>query len=278
MNNIERIIKYLSNEMDAEEQHLFKEQLSSDSDFMEEYRSIRRIWDITKEKLTLKELSEVKTREELIAAVNAAHDISFYGTERTSDKEKSFQAQLQEIMNQKHSDKSASRKKNVELYYKGGLLIAAAIALLLLIFRPSSDLKDVALSYYDPSNDPLLELYTQQTRSQNRKALHFFKEGDYESARYYFEESYPTAEQSDVNALFYAITCYETGESEVAVELLNHLLIAGEDTIVYHAKWYLALIYIGQDQQEMALPYLHQISEKEGIFRNKAEKLIKKSD
>ena len=278
MNNIERIIKYLSNEMDVEEKRLFKERLSSDSDFMEEYRSIRRIWDITKEKLTLKELSDIEQREELIAGVTAAHDISLYGTERRSDKEKSFQAQLEEIMTQRPSDKSVHRKKYLRLYYKSGLLIAAAITLLLLIFRPSSDLQEIALSYYDPSNDPLLELYTQQTRSQNLKALHFFREGKYEAARHYFIDNQPPADQNDVTALFYAITCYETGEADLATELLHHLLSTGENDIAYHAKWYLALIYIIQEQQLMALPYLHQISEMEGVFRQKAEKLISISD
>lgn len=277
MNNIERIIKYLSNEMDAEEQRLFKERLSSDSGFKEEFRSIRRIWDITKEKLTLKGLSEVDKREELIAAVIAAHDISFYGTERKSDREKSFQAQLEEIMNQRPTNKGVHRRANYRIYYKAGLLVAAAITLLLLILRPSSDLQEVALSYYDPSNDPLLELYTQQTRSQNMKALHFFREGKYETARYYFEENQPPAEQNDVTALFYAISCYETGEADMAVELLHRLLEAGEDAIAYHAKWYLALIYISQDQQIKALPHLNELSEMEGIFSQKAGKLIRKS-
>jgi hypothetical protein len=278
MNNIERIIKYLSNEMDAEEQRLFKEQLSSDSDFMEEYRSIYRIWEIAKEKLTLEELSELDEKEELIAAVIAAHDVSLYGSDRTSEKEKAFQAQLEEIMKKRPSDRGAHRKKNIQLYYLSGLLAAAAITILILVFRPSTDLQETALSYYDPSNDPLLELYAQQTRSQNLKALHLFKEGNYESARYYFEENQPLIEQNDITSLFYAITCYETGEADMAEELLHHLLIAGEDSIAYHAKWYLALIYISQDQQEMALPYLHEISETEGIFRQKAEKIIKKSD
>ncbi|MCA1746900.1 MAG: hypothetical protein LC655_04325, partial [Bacteroidales bacterium] len=141
-------------------------------------------------------------------------------------------------------------------------------------FRPSTDLQETALSFYDPSNDPLLELYTQQTRSQNLKALHFFKEGNYESARYYFEENQPSTEQNDITSLFYAITCYETGEGDIATELLNDLLIVGEEVIVYHAKWYLALIYISQDQKERALPYLHEISKTEGIFTRKAEKLI----
>jgi hypothetical protein len=278
MNNIERIIKYLSNEMDAEEQRLFKEQLSSDSDFMEEYRSIRRIWDITKEKLTLEGLSEANTREELIAAVIAAHDISLYGTDRISEKEKAFHAQLEEIMKKRPSDRGALRKKNMQFYYLSGLLAAAAITMLILVFRPSTDLQETALSLYDPSNDPLLELYTQQTRSQNLKALHFFRESDYEAARFYFEKNQPPADQNDITSLFYAITCYETGEAAIATELLNDLLIVGEDTIVYHAKWYLALIYISQDQKEMALPYLHEISETEGIFRQKAKEIIQKSD
>jgi hypothetical protein len=278
MNNIERIIKYLSNEMDAEEQRLFKEQLSSDSDFQEEYRSIQKIWEIAKEKLTLEELSELDEKEELIAAVIAAHDVSLYGSDRTSEKEKAFQAQLEEIMKKPPSDRGAHRKKNTQLYYLSGLLAAAAITILILVFRPSADLQETALSYYDPSNDPLLELYTQQTRSQNLKALHLFKEGNYESARYYFEENQPSTKQNDIASLFYAITCYETGEADISAELLNDLLIVGEDAIVYHAKWYLALIHISQDQEEMALPYLHEISETEGIFRQKAEKLIKKSD
>ncbi|MEX0982756.1 MAG: hypothetical protein WD577_11695 [Bacteroidales bacterium] len=277
MNNIERIIRYLSNEMEKEEQQNFKELLASDPDLMEEYRSILRIWEIAKEKLTLDDLPEGEDREELIAAVIAASDVQFYGTGESAEDELNFQSRLKEIIAEKDSEKNKKPGNSFPLNYKTGLLLAAAIALLFLIFRPSVNLKEQAISYYDPSNDPLLELYSLQTRSDDSKALQMVKQRKYETARNFFETNQETINQNDVAALFYAVTCYETGNRGKAFDLLTELSGSGQEDVSYHATWYLALFYIDQDQKEMALPYLERLSEKEGIFKQKTRKLIRKS-
>ena len=184
---------------------------------------------------------------------------------------------MKEIMAEKHSEKNKKHRNSLPLNYKTGLLLAAAIALLFLIFRPSVNLNELAISYYDPTNDPLLELYSLQTRSDDTKALQLVKQRKFETARDFFETNQETINQNSVAALFYAITCYETGEPGKAFDLLIQLSKSGQKDVSYHATWYLALFYIGQNQKEMALPYLNRLSDKEGVFKHKARKLIRKS-
>ncbi len=278
MNNIEPIIKYLSNEMEAEEQQNFENLLASDPDLMEEYRSILRVWEITKEKLTLDDLPEGEDREELIASIMAAYDVQHYGSGESTEDERNFKSRLKEVMADKDSEKNKKTGNSFPLNYKTGLLLAAAIALLFVIFRPSENLNELAISYYDPSNDPLLELYSLQTRSDDTKALQLVKQRDYETARDLFETNQETINDNSGAALFYAITCYETGDPGKAFDLLTELSRSAQEDVSYHATWYLGLFYIDQNKKERALPYLERLSEKEGVFKRKAQKLIRKSD
>lgn len=280
MSNIKKIIRYISGEMEREEQEQFREQLSSDSGLMEEYRSVSSIWEMTKEKLTLTNLPDGKKRDELIAAVIAEHDIATYGTGISSEKESAFQSKLENIMSRQPSEQNRSPAKRPWPFYgAAALLMAAAIALMVIIFIPKSDLNELAFSYYDPVNDPLIELYTSQTRSQEIKALDLFKEGRYEAARLSFENDLPSGKHDDdIISLFYAITCYETGEPIKALELLEELSESSSDTVSYHAKWYLSLIYIMQDQKNKAQLSLEELAEKDGWNRKKVKMLLNRSD
>jgi len=279
MSNIKNIIRYISNEMDREEKEQFRELLSSDSALMEEYRSVFRIWEMTKEKLSLADLPDDKERDALIAAIIAEHDIATYGTGISSEKESAFQSKLENIMSKQPSQKSRSPSDRPwRLYGGAALLMAAAIALMVIIIIPKSDLKNLAFSYYDPVNDPLLELYTLQTRSQDIKALGFLKEGRYEDARTNLENIISSEKEDEILSLFYAITCYETNEPGKALELLEELSESRNDTVSYHAKWYLSLIYIMQDQENTAQLRLEELAKTEGWYRKKAKILLNRSD
>jgi hypothetical protein len=280
MSNIKKIIRYISGDMEREEQEQFRDLLSSDSVLMEEYRSVFRIWEMTKEKLTLTDLPDSEQRDELIAAVIAAYDISTYGTGTSSERESAFKSKLENIMSKPPSKKNRSpAKKHRTIYGAAALLMAAAIALMVIVFNPKSDLEELAISYYDPVNDPLLELYTLQTRSQEIKALNHFKEGNYEAARLSFENNLTSGRRDDdIISLFYAVTCYETGDPIRALELLEELSESSSDTVSYHAKWYLSLIYIMQDQKNKAQLSLEELAETAGRHRKKVKILLRKSD
>jgi tetratricopeptide (TPR) repeat protein len=278
MSNIKNIIRYISDEMEREEHEQFRKQLSSDSVLMEEYRSVLRIWEMTKEKLTLTDLPDIAQREELIAAVIAEHDIATYGTGITSEKESAFQLKLKNIMSGQPSKKSRSpAKRPWRLYGTAALLMAASIAFMVIII-PKTNLKNLAYSYYDPANDPLLELYTFQTRSQDIKAIGFLKEGRYEDARTNFENIISSGEDDEIILLFYAITCYETNEPGKAIELLEELSESSNDTVSYHAKWYLSLMYIMQDQKNRAQLSLEELAETDGWYRKKIKTLLNRSN
>jgi tetratricopeptide (TPR) repeat protein len=115
-----------------------------------------------------------------------------------------------------------------------------------------------------------------QTRSQNSKALILFREQRYAAARASFESQSNPVELISVSGLFYAVSCHETGDTGLAIELLNKISDADNSSLSYHSNWYLALIYIDTEQWKEALDSLHRIANVEGQHRKKAKKLIRK--
>ena len=276
MNITEKIIQYLSGEMDQEEARQFEQLLSSDPEMEEEFRSVSRIWEITRKNLLLEDLPEEKIRDQLIAEVIAQQDIEYYGTEDENDQEKNFRLALQkaEQMYDQEQARKSGRKRRPN--YTAMLLAAASIALLVVITWPQTSLQEKAIDLQRSSETELSSQHGFKTRSNEAKGLQFFRDGDYSAAKAYFKLSEENTKKDPAAQLFYALACWKTGEQDSAVSLLSDLMLSDSSTVSYQAKWYLSLLWIEKEQTGQAIPLLIELSRTEGSYRKESTKLLRK--
>lgn len=280
MNNTDIIITYLSGEMEQEEIKRFELLRSSDPELENEFQSIQKIWEITRENLKLEDLPEEKIRDQLIAEVMAHHDIGRYRNQKRSKKAEDFRLALEraEAATQQQDTQQHSRSK--WFTYPTILLAAASLVLLFMVLRPSTSLQELALSYYDPAGSELASQHAFKTRSNEARALQFFRDRNYDAARYYFEVDMPAIRYDPMARLFYGISCQETGNTEQAVAVLEALAFSDNakrtDSAAYHAKWYLSLILLKEGRTEEAIPLLVDLARTEGPFNKKSTRLLRK--
>jgi hypothetical protein len=288
MNNTDKIITYLSGEMEQSEADQFDLLRSTDPELENAFQAIRKIWEMTRENLMLEDLPEENIRDQLIAEVMAQHDIEQYRNSTPSKKTAAFRSALEkaEASMQEPENKKDSRPGRISLLTI--LLAAASLVLLVLVLHPATDLRELAVSYYDPAGSELASQHAFKTRSNEAQALLFFRDGDYKAARYYFESDPDAIADDPMALLFYGISCHETGDTEKAVAILQKLAIPGTsgqesspgrtDTVSYHAKWFLSLILVNEGKTEEAIPYLVDLSRTEGPFNKKSTRLLRKTE
>ena len=282
MNKIEPIIKYLSGEMDQQEASRFDLLRSADPELEKTFQSIQKIWEITRENLMLEDLPEEKIRDQLIAEVIAQHDIEWYRNKKPSKKAETFRSSLEKaaVAADQQENIQDGRPRSKWLQTSTILLAAACLVLLFLVLRPSTGLRELAVSYYDPAESELAAQYAFKTRSNEARALQFFRDRNFDAARYYFEIDMETIKKDPMARLFYGITCYETGDTEQAIAVLEPLArstISGStEKASYHAKWYVSLILVNEGKTEKAIPFLIELSRTEGPFNKNSTRLLRK--
>ncbi|MDF1570024.1 MAG: hypothetical protein P1P82_00185 [Bacteroidales bacterium] len=299
MNNTDKIITYLSGEMKQGEADQFDLLRSSDPELENAFQSIKKIWEITRENLMLEDLPEEKIRDQLIAEVMAHHDIERYRNLAPTKKTKAFRSALEKAEAAMHDPKKNQDSRSWWFHLPTILLAAASLVLLFLVLRPSADLRELAIAYYDPAGSELASRHAFKTRSNEAMALQFFRDRNYKAARYYFEIDMQTIGNDPMARLFYGISCHETGDPEKAIAVLKELATSaatGEagssgqtesflqsdssrqtHTAAYHAKWYLSLILVNEGKTEDAIPFLIDLSRTEGPFNKKSTRLLRKT-
>ncbi|MCF8346372.1 MAG: hypothetical protein K9G38_04105 [Bacteroidales bacterium] len=277
MTPIEEIIQFISGEMKPEQERIFNERLASDPDLLKEYQTIKRIWEHTKENLTLKNLPETASREEHLTAVLAAIDIEKYNTPASADDEIAFKETLKQIVDPEEASETTDRKRSL-FNYRMGLLLAACITLLLVIFLPEKNMQELAGMYYDPVSNPLLDMGSTRNSSEVPQAYLLFRDGRFDAAKAAFESAGTGADMAPMEKLFYAISCFETEKSEKSLVLLKESAASQDHQVAYHASWYLALIYLQTGAPELAMPWLVKTANSDGIYQQKARKLIRKTE
>ncbi len=107
------------------------------------------------------------------------------------------------------------------------------------------DLKEALLAYHEKKYDNAIEIL----QNQNNNIL----------AKYYLGLSY-----------------LETDKLENAIETFQAIINHKNNLFVEQAEWYLSLCYVKSSQEEKAKILLDQISNSESIYKEKAEKILKK--
>lgn len=274
MNNIDTIIKYLSGELDNLARTKFENSLATNSELSHEYESIVTIWEILKDQLSLDDLSDSDDRESFIAEVVAAHDLKQYRSATLSKKEQLFKDKIGKVFSEKSLNSKPTKRKPGSGLYKITLAFVAVAATLLVVVLSGSDYYQLASDYYEPMNDPDLDQYAINSRSEVFNGMYLYKKGDFNAAKKAFENTSDTSDP--LESIFYALACYETGDHDNASEILNELTINKNIAIAYKSKWYLCLVLIKNNELQKATELLIELKEAEGIYQKKAKRLFRK--
>lgn len=149
-----------------------------------------------------------------------------------------------------------------------GLGIAAALAILILIFNPfatKTTAQELAMSYLEPF--PAQQIRGETTQSE--PAIQLYQTGQYPEAAQAFSNLGPT--EPDL-ALMYASALMQIQSYKRAIEVLETIDNPGAFSDIY--SWNLALAYVLDRQYAQAQPLLKEIAGSSHFKQEEAQELL----
>jgi len=163
--------------------------------------------------------------------------------------------------------------------FKTWHLAAASFSLILVVGglwyilsnKPYSTEKLVS-KYYKPAH-PIGQIRSVEISSGDAlsEAFSHYKENDFNGALKYFKSL-----DNQITAKFYSGVCYiELGEFNLAIESFTFVINDKDNLYVEQADWYLGLIYLMNNQRQLALSQFELISNGDSYYATQAEEIIK---
>lgn len=163
--------------------------------------------------------------------------------------------------------------------FKTWHLAAASFSLILVVGglwyilsnKPYSTEKLVT-KYYKPAH-PINQIRSLEINSGDAlsEAFKHYKQNNFNSALKYFNSL-----DNQITAKFYSGVCYiELEEFDQAIESFSFVINDKDNLYVEQADWYLGLIYLMNNQRQMALTQFEQISNGDSYYAYQAEEIIK---
>lgn len=211
------------------------------------------------------------TDKEFAKAYQFAQQMTNYLKAR--QKQPALEAKLNEWGDQYIKKETATSAKRIKMSsWKTGLAIAAAIALLLMVWNPF-DSGDLYSQYAVHPPLALVEKNAASTFAQQAEQAYTSKNyvGAYSALTNLLE-----IESENVQAqLALGISALETGKTSEAQAIFSKLA-EGTSVLKSYGQWYLALSYIQQGENEKAKPILKGINNDEPSLKKKATELLTK--
>lgn len=189
--------------------------------------------------------------------------------------------ELREILNKQKTDffiKDPFYNFRKDLF-KTWHLAAASFSLILVVGglwyilsnKPYSTEKLVT-KYYKPAH-PIGQTRSVEISSGDAlsEAFSHYKENDFNSALKYFKLL-----DNQITAKFYSGVCYiEMGEFNLAIESFTFVINDKDNLYLEQADWYLGLIYLMNNQRQLAISQFELISNGDSYYATQAEEIIK---
>jgi len=163
--------------------------------------------------------------------------------------------------------------------FKTWHLAAASFSLILVVGglwyilsnKPYSTEKLVT-KYYKPAH-PINQIRSLDINSGDAlsEAFKHYKQNNFNGALKYFNSL-----DNQITAKFYSGVCYiELEEFDQAIESFSFVINDKDNLYVEQADWYLGLIYLMNNQRQMALAQFELISNGDSYYASQAEEIIK---
>ncbi len=179
-------------------------------------------------------------------------------------------------------DETISEKQNVRprFYKKVVLQVAAAVLLLsLLLFKsltPAYTGDSIYSRYYEPleANSYRLRGNSNEVNGKLQEGVDYYLLKEYSKAELAFNESRKMNENLPEVLLFSGLNHMGQNNFPAAISSFTDLLSA-EDQFIPEAQWYLGLCYIKTGETLKARSLMETLSATEGIYKKKAQLILK---
>jgi len=243
MKRVDYIIKYLSGDLPPDEIRSFERELNEDPQLHEEFSQVSSAYRMIGDQLRIKD-------------------------------EEAFRSRLKSVMNRSPAGKQIPRSKTGRWLYLF-MAVAASITLLLILLRPEPESKIIYTAWYNPSEDPVLMTFKEETRGTSNAANSAWLKGNYKACK---EESLQFLSEDSENReamLFYLLSSMELNRSDEALERLKTTVVGNRDTLGQAITWYHALALIKAGDTAGAALILAPLEELPGPYKSDAHKLKK---
>ncbi len=175
-----------------------------------------------------------------------------------------------------HPAKTASISRRIGDYRIA--VIAAAIALLfglgVLMFGMfnNSTNQQLYANYFQPDKTIITVRSASATTGEAIiNGMTFYEAGDFTSALAYFEKE----PDNLLGKLYGGIALMELKNFERATAHFSHIIDHNDNLFIDQAEWYLSLCYLKTNKSKDAIAMLEKISGERGVFKTKAQMLLK---
>ncbi len=244
-NKSDLIEKYLMKEMSVGEIKKFEKQLSKDSDLKKEF-------------LFRKRLNEAISENDVIELRESLIDI-------TSDKNSNSLIIFID-----------TRRKFLSIAATIIIFISVSLSILLPLKQAPDQLFNSNYNTYPA----LANIRSIESNHECDKLLlssfNFYEKHDYKKASESFSKVL-IMDSSNVIALFYLALCeLENNNLEISEEHLYDLILRKDHLFWEQAHWYLALLYLKQEDNEKAILVFKEIIKEEMVYTARAERILRK--
>lgn len=242
-NKFDLIEKYLMNEMSVREQIEFERLLKNDSDLMREY-------------LLRKDINEAVLEDDVM----------------------SLRDNLDKIINDKPIKSRFIKNSYIYSAVAAVIIIVIVVYSIYLIPHLGRDEKDVFQTYYSPYTAIMsFRSATDQTEIEKilYDAFNFYDERKYEAASDYFKIVLEKDNTNYMSQFYLSICEIEKNNFKRAEKYLNDLILKNDNILWEQSHWYLALVYIKQNENANAERVLKKIVKENMTQKSEAEIILK---
>jgi tetratricopeptide (TPR) repeat protein len=241
MKYVDHIIRYLSGDLNADENLEFEEQLSSDPALRDEYRQVSEAYSLIREGF------------------------------RKKDTE-AFRQKLRQAMERSPAvTPPEKRRQNPAMLLI--LSVAASLAILLVILTLTGREDHLFNGFYQPKEDPVILAMSQDSRGNTGTGITLWQREEYAASQHYLGELLEEDPGNRSALLFYLLSSLELGKEEDAIRKVLRQEIGYAHPAERAIAWYTGLAMIRSGRYEEASRYIQPLAEHKGSYDREARKL-----
>jgi len=242
MNNVDLIIKYLSEEMNPEDSGSFERELASNPGLRREFEEVSSAYNLIRK--------ELRKRDEA-----------------------DFRNRLREAIEKPRKD----TRNNYRYRRRWFLLIpiAASLAILVALFFTDRAPERLFTKFFSPGQDPVLLAFSQGTRGDTVSGSSLFHGGYIEESRTKTQAILEADPDNREARLYFIIASIELDKEAEALQLIESSNDTIESQLDQAIVWYTTMALLKAGMQDEALAELGILEQQPGPYKSDARQLKK---